>query len=79
MGHEAELVDLPVEAQGIYRQVLHMHKDAKNTNTRVMPGDVWGSVAPGYVRIAFENGHLRLIYFENRVILQFTNCSFTRG
>jgi hypothetical protein len=34
MGHEAELVDLPVEAQGIYRQVLHMHKDAKNKNTR---------------------------------------------
>lgn len=26
---KAELVDLPVEAQGIYRQVLHMHKDLR--------------------------------------------------
>ena len=38
-GHEAELVDLPVEAQGIYRQVLHMHKDAKNTKH---PRYAWG-------------------------------------
>ena len=38
---QAELVDLPADAVGIYRQVLHMHKDVMGHMGLMVPLGVW--------------------------------------